>query len=337
MRRLSYLIKTITGIIVRDDTLSAMLFEGGYADIKATSDSCSMTWHYYVKEHLGSIRVVQGEDGTPEQVNHYYPYGNTFGPYNGNDVNPTLQQYKFNGKELDPVHGLGLYDYGARMYDPLVGRWTSVDPMAEKYYHLSPYAMCGGNPTNLVDMDGMKIEFASGVSQKFRENFNSAKQLLIEKGVGDIIQRFEKDDKVTIYIAEGVSSEFSSEYRHDNNTIYWYDNIGLSVDNADLSPATILNHEFGHAENAIYNHKQWMQDKVTSDVNFRNKEERNVINGIEQKTAEALDEIKKGETTRSSHTGFYFYTTSSTSNERDMEKSPKMPNVIDEIEIKPRP
>lgn len=323
-------------IIVRNDTLSALLFDGGYADIKAAGDSCSLKWHYYVKDHLGSVRVVQGEEGTVEQVNHYYPYGNTFGPYNGNDVNPTLQQYKFNGKELDPIHGLGLYDYGARMYDPLTGRWTSVDPMAEKYYHLSPYAMCGNNPINLVDMDGMKIEFASGVSQRFIENFNAAKQLLIEKGVGDVIQRFEKDDKVTVYIAEGISTEYSSEYRHENNTIYWYDNIGLSADNADLSPATILNHEFGHAESANYHYENWKSNIEPNETPFGNVEEENVIKGIEQRTAEALGEVEKGQSTRSSHTGFPFFATSSISNERDMDNSPKMPNVIDEIEIKPR-
>ncbi len=152
------------GVIVRNDTLSALLFDGGYAKIKAADDSCSLAWHYYVKDHLGSIRVVQGEDGTPEQVSHYYPYGNTLGPHNGNDINPTLQQYKFNGKELDPVHGLGLYDYGARMYDPLVGRWTSVDPMAEKYYHISPYAMCGGNPFKYIDLSGDSLSLTGSES-----------------------------------------------------------------------------------------------------------------------------------------------------------------------------
>ena len=50
--------------------------------------------------------------------------------------NSGLQRYKFNGKELDLVHGMRLYDYGARMYDQILGCWTSVDPMAEKYYHL---------------------------------------------------------------------------------------------------------------------------------------------------------------------------------------------------------
>lgn len=49
---------------------------------------------------------------------------------------------------------LPLIDYGARMYDPTIARWMSVDPMAEKYYHISPYGYCKGNPILLVDPDG---------------------------------------------------------------------------------------------------------------------------------------------------------------------------------------
>ena len=45
-----------------------------------------------------------------------------------------LQPYKYNGKELDPMHGLNTYDYGARQYDPILARWDRVDPLAEKYY-----------------------------------------------------------------------------------------------------------------------------------------------------------------------------------------------------------
>ena len=55
--------------------------------------------------------------------------------------NSGLQRYKFNGKELDLVHGLRLYDYGARMYDQILGCWTSVDPMAAKYYHIKNKCM----------------------------------------------------------------------------------------------------------------------------------------------------------------------------------------------------
>ena len=52
------------------------------------------------------------------------------------------------------LHGLNLYDYGARLYDPLVGQFTSIDPLCEKYYSVSPYAYCAGNPVNRIDVDG---------------------------------------------------------------------------------------------------------------------------------------------------------------------------------------
>ena len=66
-----------------------------------------------------------------------------------------LQPYKFTGKELETTHGQCLYDFGARWLDPLLPRWTSTDPLAEAYYHVSPYAYCAGNPVSFVDPDGM--------------------------------------------------------------------------------------------------------------------------------------------------------------------------------------
>ena len=61
-------------------------------------------------------------------------------------------RYKFNGKELDPQ--TGYYYYGARYYDPVVSRWLSIDPLAEKYPGLSPYNYTANNPVMLVDPDG---------------------------------------------------------------------------------------------------------------------------------------------------------------------------------------
>ena len=52
------------------------------------------------------------------------------------------------------MHGLNWYDYGARQYDPAIAQFTTVDPLCEKYYHISPYVYCGGNPVNRVDIDG---------------------------------------------------------------------------------------------------------------------------------------------------------------------------------------
>ena len=88
--------------------------------------------------HQGNVRVVMGGDGTLEQVTHYYPFG---GIYGDAGLNAGFQPYKYNGKELDRMHGLDWYDYRARQYDAAgVPMFTTIDPMAEKYYHLSPYA-----------------------------------------------------------------------------------------------------------------------------------------------------------------------------------------------------
>lgn len=85
-----------------------------------------------------------------EQTTHYYPYGGIL-TYS---TNQGVQKYKYNGKELDRMHGLDWYDYNARQYDPAMGEFTSIDPSCEKYYNISPYAYCAGNPIRYVDPTG---------------------------------------------------------------------------------------------------------------------------------------------------------------------------------------
>ena len=84
------------------------------------------------------------------QENSYSSFGGLFeeGALNTN------QAYKYNGKELDRMHGLDWYDYGARNYDAPLLVWTTVDPLAEKYYNSSPYAYCANNPISNIDPDG---------------------------------------------------------------------------------------------------------------------------------------------------------------------------------------
>ncbi|WP_370567610.1 RHS repeat-associated core domain-containing protein [Dysgonomonas sp. Marseille-P4677] len=75
--------------------------------------------------------MVINASGTITQRNHYYPFGTAFAEKYDDGKN---QKYKYNGKELDDMHQLNLYDYSARYYESAVGRFTSVDPLAEKYY-----------------------------------------------------------------------------------------------------------------------------------------------------------------------------------------------------------
>ena len=114
---------------------------------------------YCLRDYQGNNRVVAAPDGTVEQQNDYYAYG---GPGGNTSTNQGFQPFKYNGKELDRVHGLDWYDYGARRYDPAFAQFTQMDPFSEKYPHLSPYAYCAGNPVRYVDPDGQRIWIVDG-------------------------------------------------------------------------------------------------------------------------------------------------------------------------------
>ena len=141
-------------LVMKDGLIDRYLFEGGYA--KATSvnpTTYTFEFFYYNKDHLGNNREVVDASGTVQQVTNYYPFGT---PYADTEavMNANMQPYKYNGKELDRMHGLDTYDYGARQYDPVLGRWDRMDPLCEKYYDLSPYVYCHNNPINRIDADG---------------------------------------------------------------------------------------------------------------------------------------------------------------------------------------
>ncbi len=133
------------------------------------------------------VTVVDIAADAWRQITHYYPFGT---PYTGNSsvMGDTFQPYnfsiergkrklacssereknrpkvKYNGKELDRMHGLDTYDYGARMYEPGICRFMTMDPLCEKYYSISPYAYCHNNPVRYIDPDGRTVE-ADSLSQ----------------------------------------------------------------------------------------------------------------------------------------------------------------------------
>ncbi|WP_312509564.1 DUF6443 domain-containing protein [Chryseobacterium culicis] len=119
---------------------------------------------YQYKDHLGNTRVSFAKDsaGVPEilDTNNYYPFGlnhigNTFSPFG------SFYSYKYNGKELQES---GMYDFGARMYMPDLGRWGVTDPLAEAFSQFSPYHYGADNPVMFTDPDGMRnVPYDGGV------------------------------------------------------------------------------------------------------------------------------------------------------------------------------
>ncbi len=89
------------------------------------------------------------------QETHYDPWGLELAGIGYNASGNAEHGFKFQGKELVGDFGLGWYDFMWRQYDPVLGRFNSVDPMAHLMRRVSPYAFVFNNPLRFVDPDGM--------------------------------------------------------------------------------------------------------------------------------------------------------------------------------------
>ena len=155
--------KTYAGSFVyTDNVLEYALFDEG----RLIDESGTFKYEYFLKDHLGNTRVTftdSDADGTAEilQQDHYYPFGMNFAGINTTQA--TLEnKYKYNGKEMQDEFGLDWYDYGARFYDPTIGRWHVIDNKAEKFFSMNPYTYAANNPLRFIDPDGNVIVDATG-------------------------------------------------------------------------------------------------------------------------------------------------------------------------------
>ena len=115
---------------------------------RIASQSSSKTYFYHT-DHLGSSSVITDELGNKAQETYYYPFGETW--YNSGNAT----HYKFTGQEEDPE--TGLYYYGARYYDPVIGRFISADSIVPDFSNpqtLNRYSYCINNPIILTDPNG---------------------------------------------------------------------------------------------------------------------------------------------------------------------------------------
>ena len=142
-------------------------------------------YQYFLKDHLGNTRVTFTQTGEVIQEDSYYPFGMAMTGLSNQSGTSYKNKYLYNGKELQDEFGLGWYDYGARMYDPALGRFHTIDPLAEEFYSWTPYNYTFNNPILFVDPDGC----ASGFPEDERKSEITSMKLDEEKGIVTITEK----------------------------------------------------------------------------------------------------------------------------------------------------
>lgn len=123
---------------------------------RVLNPTTSPNYEYTLTDHLGNNRVTFDQVKGKASEDDYYPFGLNV----ARGAIPSLRNhYLYNKKELQDE--LNQYDYGARFYDPVIARWTSVDPLAEKSRRWSPYNYVMDNPLRFIDPDGMAADSAN--------------------------------------------------------------------------------------------------------------------------------------------------------------------------------
>ena len=231
-------------------------------------------------------KPVASQTGAVQQVNEYYPFGDLF-PTSGTDNSGN--RFRFTGKELGAE--TGLYDFSARFLHPRFGRFTTLDPLAEKYPSVSPYAYCNCNPVRYIDPDGRKIvttlvnqssieqyswqlhndswQFVNTVlsepykigTDEYLDSLSVALTSLMrgESGASMIISLSETPDVVTI------GSFSKNTYFPSSDTVGWnLHNSSMIHTDAGIErniPYISLGHELGHAYSDVigggYNKGTW--------------------------------------------------------------------------------
>jgi RHS repeat-associated protein len=227
--------KYVGNYIYENGDLKKVLTPEGYMSKVQINGTTIWQPNYFVKDHLGSNRLLLAyTDGAIStiQTTNYYPSGlemeNGYTQDYSDRGGASKNTYLYNGKEMDRMHGLNMYDYGARWYDPALATWTTVDPLAEKYYSISPYVYCSGNPVNRIDPDGRadfwlnrKVVGNDGVNdQKIYAIKTTEKDFNGVAGAG--LSR--KDQKATV---DFIKSNSGNAEAFKNNGVAYTNSIGI--------------------------------------------------------------------------------------------------------------
>ena len=266
-------VHVINGVTTTTDYCGNVVYENGVQKYLLTEEGyvtlSDKKYHYYLRDHQGNNRVVIASDGTVEEVNHYYPFGGVFASTS------SVQPYKYNGKELDSRNGLNWYDYGARHYDPSLGRFTTMDRFADKYSSMSPYQYGANNPACNIDINGDSIivnpnpnglidqvKVLLGFDTKYQSQVKADLQRLKieDEELGDMITQLEESENVHTITMPDKDSDYQNGATVDKataqkgipqGTVVYYDPFNSKTSRGNIrTPRIGLAHELQHSYDA---------------------------------------------------------------------------------------
>ena len=159
---------------------------------------------WYLKDHLGNNRVFANESGNVLAAYDYDPFGADITVLSTENPFPLLpgpfgSPYKYGGKEWNTT--TSSYDFEARQLAPSFHRFTTMDPLAEKYYGISPYSYCADNPVNMVDPEGTEIWIVLNKDQKNEERLQYESGTLLYSN-GDV---YTGDDPFVLQVLKSLN------------------------------------------------------------------------------------------------------------------------------------
>ncbi|WP_277016297.1 RHS repeat domain-containing protein [Flavobacterium lindanitolerans] len=312
------LVDYLDGFQYRDGRLQFFPTSEGYVRVADLGGIYAYSYVYNYTDHLGNIRLSYAMDPqSPNglkilEENHYYPFGLKHTNYNSNVLvhredagalkikDPDFPKpsapilpynYKYNGKEFQDEMGMNWYDYGARNYDPAIGRWMNTDPLAEKYKRWTPYNYAMDNPVRFIDPDGKRIKigknYYSYVENRdydsIKDDFEkqtyqaldflySSKAMEVKIVDGEnsvtvnILDKLINDQNNIIKVKKGESSGYNFKkniltfnplqavaFFLDANNPYSTGSKGETIWNyGKNSPASVLAHELIHGYNDLF-------------------------------------------------------------------------------------
>ena len=203
-----------------------------YNDEGYVQNPANPQYFYFRHDHLGDNREVWlANTNTTVQRTQYYPSGLPWA-YDRTLDHPDLQHRKYNGKEFIEMHGYDTYDYGSRGYYPAASNFTTMDPLAEKYFSISPYAYCDRNPIIYIDPNGQEKIISFAPTKENQNQILAAKKYksediiidLFAHGNSNAIEVYDSKTKELIIINntkdfENFLTENSSVWRNRGNKI----------------------------------------------------------------------------------------------------------------------